>query len=132
MESGGKKVIRWKPMSEYEIEQKAKTVYENIKTQLEAKHHGETVIIEVESGDYFLGKNMRTGFLRKPVGCLEKWENQAPRRHFLWVSYRLQSLCIISWGEEIDTMIEGIVDENVRFAHRRLRLTGSAIVELNA
>jgi hypothetical protein len=72
MESVEKKIIKWKPMSEYEIEQKAKTVYENIKTQLEAKHHGETVIIEVESGDYFLGKNMldalKSGKIKHPDG----------------------------------------------------------------
>lgn len=30
--------------------------YEEIKEELEAKHHGEYVMIEVESGDYFVGK----------------------------------------------------------------------------
>ena len=72
MESVEKKIIKWKPISEDEIEQKAKRIYESIFPQLEAKHHGETVIIEVESGDYFLGKNMldawEKGKIKHPDG----------------------------------------------------------------
>jgi hypothetical protein len=33
-------------------------VYEKIKPLLEPKHEGEIVAIEVESGDYFLGKTV--------------------------------------------------------------------------
>ena len=29
--------------------------------ELEAKHHGEYVVIEVDSGDYFVGKDRRGG-----------------------------------------------------------------------
>jgi hypothetical protein len=36
--------------------EKAKAIYEKIKDRLEAEHKGEAVAIDVESGDYFLGK----------------------------------------------------------------------------
>jgi len=36
--------------------EKAKAIYEKIKDRLEAEHKGEVVAIDVESGDYFLGK----------------------------------------------------------------------------
>jgi len=36
--------------------------YEEIKEELEAKHHGEYVVIEVDSGDYFVGKTAEEAF----------------------------------------------------------------------
>jgi len=36
--------------------EKAKAIYENVKDGLEAEHKGEVVAIDIESGDYFLGK----------------------------------------------------------------------------
>ena len=36
--------------------------YEEIKKELEAKHHGEYVVIEVDSGDYFVGKTAEEAF----------------------------------------------------------------------
>ncbi len=38
--------------------------YEEIKQELEAKHHGEFVVIEVDSGDYFVGKTAEEAFLQ--------------------------------------------------------------------
>ena len=36
--------------------------YEEIQEELEAKHHGEYVVIEVDSGDYFVGKTTEEAF----------------------------------------------------------------------
>jgi len=39
-----------------ELDRLGWTRYEEIKNELEAQHHGEYVMIEVDSGDYFVGK----------------------------------------------------------------------------
>ena len=36
--------------------------YEEIKKELEAKHHGKYIVIEVDSGDYFVGKTAEEAF----------------------------------------------------------------------
>ncbi|MFQ5796903.1 MAG: hypothetical protein ACE5JP_17920 [Candidatus Bipolaricaulia bacterium] len=36
--------------------------YEEMKEELEAKHHGEYVVIEVDSGDYFVGETPQEAF----------------------------------------------------------------------
>lgn len=36
--------------------------YEEIKEELEANHHGEFVVIEVDSGDYFIGRTAEEAF----------------------------------------------------------------------
>jgi hypothetical protein len=48
--------LPWKPFDSREMAKKAKAIYERIKEKLEAEHFGEVVAIDVESGDYFLGK----------------------------------------------------------------------------
>ena len=37
---------------------KGKEIYERIRRELEPEHKGKIVAIEVDSGDYFLGKNV--------------------------------------------------------------------------
>ena len=41
--------------------------YEEIKDGLEAKHHGEYVVVEVDSGDYFVGKTTEEAFKQGEV-----------------------------------------------------------------
>ncbi len=41
-----------------EIVEKGQRIYEKIKDKLEPEHKGEIVAIEVETGDYFLGKSV--------------------------------------------------------------------------
>lgn len=45
-----------------ELDRLGWTRYEEIKEGLEAKHHGEYVVIEVDSGDYFVGKPAEEAF----------------------------------------------------------------------
>lgn len=45
------------PHSTEELDRLGWARYEEIKEWLEAKHHGEYVMIEVDSGDYFVGEN---------------------------------------------------------------------------
>jgi hypothetical protein len=52
-----KEVIKWKPFNKYEVARKGKAIYEKIRDKMEAEHKGEALAIEVESGDYFLGKS---------------------------------------------------------------------------
>lgn len=40
-----------------ELDRMAAARYAEIKTDLEASHHGDFVMIEVDSGEYFLGKS---------------------------------------------------------------------------
>jgi len=44
------------PHSTEELDRLGWARYEGIRGELEAKHHGEYVMIEVDSGDYFVGK----------------------------------------------------------------------------
>jgi hypothetical protein len=41
-----------------EIVEKGQRIYETIKDKLEPEHKGEIVAIEVETGDYFLGRRV--------------------------------------------------------------------------
>jgi len=49
--------ITVRPVNKREIVEKGKAIYERLREQLEPEHKGEVIVIEVESGDYFLGKN---------------------------------------------------------------------------
>ena len=48
--------LPWQPFDSRELAEKGKAIYEKIKDGLEAEHKGEVVAIDIESGDYFLGK----------------------------------------------------------------------------
>ena len=50
------------PYSTEELDRLGWARYEEIKEELEAKHHGEYVVIEVDSGDYFVGKTTEEAF----------------------------------------------------------------------
>ena len=52
----GLEPLPWKPLNGHGMAEKAKVIYEKIKDRLEAEHKGEVVAIDIESGDYFLGK----------------------------------------------------------------------------
>ena len=52
----GLESLRWEPLDGRGMAEKAKAIYEKIKDRLEAEHMGKAVAIDVESGDYFLGK----------------------------------------------------------------------------
>ncbi len=52
-----KEVIRWRPFNKHEVIRKGEAIYEKIREKMEAEHKGEALAIEVESGDYFLGKS---------------------------------------------------------------------------
>ena len=52
-----KEVIKWKPFNKHEVARKGKEIYEKIRAKMESEHRGEALAIEVESGDYFLGKS---------------------------------------------------------------------------
>jgi len=45
-----------------ELDRLGWTRYEEIKEKLEAKHHGEYVVIEVDSGDYSVGETAEEAF----------------------------------------------------------------------
>ncbi|MFQ6058675.1 MAG: hypothetical protein ACE5MB_07360 [Anaerolineae bacterium] len=45
-----------KPVNKREIVAKGKAIYEKIREEVEREHKGEVIVIEVESGDYFIGK----------------------------------------------------------------------------
>jgi len=48
--------LPWETLDNRGMAEKAKAIYEKIKDGLEAEHKGEVVAIDIESGDYFLGK----------------------------------------------------------------------------
>ncbi len=48
--------------------------YEEIRGELETKHHGEYVVIEVDSGDYFVGRTTEEAF--------QQAENMHPNKVF--------------------------------------------------
>ncbi|MCI2424442.1 hypothetical protein LM599_00150 [Candidatus Acetothermia bacterium] len=43
--------------------------YEEIRGQLEARHHGHYVMIEVDSGDYFVGKTSHEALRQAEAAC---------------------------------------------------------------
>lgn len=48
-----------KVINKTELAAKGESIYAKLKEQLEQEHRGEFVAIEVESGDYFLGKTFQ-------------------------------------------------------------------------
>jgi len=48
-----------KVINKAELAAKGESLYAKLKEQLEQEHRGEFVAIEVESGDYFLGKTLQ-------------------------------------------------------------------------
>lgn len=57
-----------------EIVEKGRKIYETIKDKLEPEHKGELVAIEVETGDYFLG--------RRVIEAIEKAKRKYPDKVF--------------------------------------------------
>jgi len=57
-----------------EIVEKGQKIYEAIKDKLEPEHKGELVAIEVETGDYFLG--------RRVIEAIEKAKRKYPDKVF--------------------------------------------------
>jgi len=45
------------PIDKHAIITKGKVIYEKLAKELEPRHHGEEITIEVDSGDYFLGED---------------------------------------------------------------------------
>ena len=80
--------LPWQPFDSRELAEKGKAIYEKIKDRLEAEHMGEIVVIEVDSGDYFIGK---TG-----LEAVDKAKEKYPNKIFYgirigrraYVSYR--------------------------------------------
>jgi hypothetical protein len=54
----GKTITYWESVDEDEIERKAKARYAELKDVLEPEHRGEAVLIEVDSGNYYLGRRL--------------------------------------------------------------------------
>jgi hypothetical protein len=52
----GLEPLPWESLDSRGMAEKARSIYEKIRDKLEAEHMGEVVAIDVESGDYFLGK----------------------------------------------------------------------------
>lgn len=52
----GLEPLPWETLDSRGMAEKARAIYEKIKDELETEHMGEVVAIDVESGDYFLGK----------------------------------------------------------------------------
>lgn len=61
---------------------KGEEIYQGLKGQLEPKYKGKIVAIEIESGDYFLGKNS--------IEALTKAKKKHPDKlfYFVKVGYR--------------------------------------------
>ena len=70
------------PHSTEELDRLGWARYEGIHGELEAKHHGEYVMIEVDSGDYFGGR---------PPGSAGSSASRPPEQSFLLDPDRLQS-----------------------------------------
>lgn len=62
------------PHSTEELDRLGWARYEEIKDELEAQHHGHYVMIEVDSGDYFIGETSEE--------ALQKAENAYPDKAF--------------------------------------------------
>jgi len=50
------KIRKWEPIDVHELVTKGDAIYKAIESELLPEHEGEVVAIDVESGDYFLGK----------------------------------------------------------------------------
>ena len=49
-------MLKYGPVNKREIISKGEAIYEKIRERIEKEHRGKVIVIEVESGDYFLGK----------------------------------------------------------------------------
>lgn len=47
-----------KPINIHQLSEKGKEIYQSLKATLEPEHKGEYLVIEVESGDYFIGETI--------------------------------------------------------------------------
>jgi hypothetical protein len=76
----------FQPIRSREIGEKADRIYESLKAELEPRHHGKFIAIEVESGDYFLGDTVeeadQQGRERYPEGffCFKRVGHRAAGR----------------------------------------------------
>jgi len=46
----------WTPVDKHEMVTKGETIFKTIEDELLPEHRGEAVVIDVDSGDYFLGE----------------------------------------------------------------------------
>lgn len=59
MPKGGKDMATTKVINKHELAAQGENLYAPLKAKLEREHRGEFAAIEVESGDYFLGKTLQ-------------------------------------------------------------------------
>ena len=59
MPKGGKDMATTKVINKHELAAQGESLYAQLRAKLEKEHRGEFVAIEVESGDYFLGKTLQ-------------------------------------------------------------------------
>ncbi len=57
------------PYSTEELDRRGWARYEELRDELEARHQGEYVAIEVDSGAYFLGKTPEEAFAQAEKSC---------------------------------------------------------------
>lgn len=67
-------ILKYLPVNIHEVSERGEHIYEKLREKLEAKYMGEVVAIEVESGDYFIGK---TG-----VEAVRKAKDKYPNKIF--------------------------------------------------
>lgn len=71
---GTKKIVKYQPIRKHEMAEKGRAIYARIKDELEKEHKGELVAIDVDSGDYFLGKT--------PIEATTKGRKKYPDKSF--------------------------------------------------
>jgi hypothetical protein len=79
-------------MTREEIKERAEKIYAPLKEQLEKEHHGEACVVEVLSGDYFLGE--------QGIDALKKGRKKHPRGifHMYRVGHRADArLPFVRW-----------------------------------
>lgn len=70
-----RKVVKYQPIRKHEMVEKGEAIYARIKDKLEKEHKkGEIVVIDVDSGDYFFGKNI--------IAATEKGWEKYPEKVF--------------------------------------------------
>lgn len=50
--------IKLEPVDIHQLSEEGKKIYQELKDNLEMKHKGEYLAIEVETGDYFIGRTI--------------------------------------------------------------------------
>lgn len=50
--------VKLEPIDIHQLSEEGKKIYQELKDSLETEHKGEYLAIEVESGDYFIGKTI--------------------------------------------------------------------------